>query len=255
MAACADLKIDAATLDRHVQRWGLAQRFDDLKLGGYHRLVDFFLLEGFRTRHRQVLTVDTLGLVEKAYADLGLSRHVLEVDLRRQGIRDMRDMDGCNLLDLMAAMEVRGVDLARFKAARRSVQPRQLKILGAARKATEISDVSYYRLIQRYGGVNTGADLDARGFHLTMLCLEDLGFRQLGLHVDPNLADRPGFATPRQVALIQALWTEWTGDACEGPLNAWLERYYRVSALRFLTAQNASKAITALKAMKARTAS
>ncbi|WP_292953737.1 hypothetical protein [Paracoccus sp. (in: a-proteobacteria)] len=35
-------------------------------------------------------------------------------------------------------------------------------------------------------------------------------------------------------------------------MNRWLERCFKISSLRFLTAAAAPKAITALKAMKAR---
>ena len=251
--ACTALNIDAAALQSLLQRWGRVQRLDDLKLAGYHRLVDHFLLQGFQTRHRPILSADTRDLIGKAYAKLGYSKFFLDTDLRRQGVVDMRDLDGQQLLDVMALMEARGIDIERFRSERRTVSPSQLKTLGMARKVTEISDFSYYRLIQRYGGVNSASDFDDRGYELTILCLEGMGFSNPGLDTtDPGLAGRPGFASPRQVALVQTLWAEWAGNTDAAALNAWLERYYRVSALRFLSAANASKAITALKAMKSR---
>ncbi|RYB02037.1 regulatory protein GemA [Lichenibacterium ramalinae] len=251
--ACATLAIDTAARHGLLQRWGRVQRLEDLKVGGYQRLVDHFILQGFRTRHRPILSADTRDLIGKAYSDRGLSKFVLDTDLRRQGVADIRDLDGQCLLDLMALMEVRGIDIERFKAERRTIKPGQLKTLGMARKVTEISDFSYYRLIQRYSGVNSASDLDDRGYELSILCLEGMGFSTPGLDTtDPGLAGRPGFASPRQVALVQTLWAEWAGNTDAAALNAWLERYYRVSALRFLSAANASKAITALKAMKSR---
>ena len=253
--ACAALEIDATALLPLLQRWGRVQRLDDLKAGGYHRLVDHLILQGFRTRHRPILAADTRDMIGKAYAARGFSKFILDTDLRRQGVTDMRDLDGQRLLDLMALMEVRHIDIERFRSERRTIKPGQLKTLGMARKVTEISDFNYYHLIQRYGGVNSASDLDDRGYELTLLCLEGLGFSNPALdRTDLSLADRPGFASPRQVALVQALWAEWAGNADAAALNAWLERYYRVSALRFLSAANASKAVTALKAMKSRAA-
>lgn len=255
MQACASLEIDDAALHPLLRRWGRVERLDDLKVGGYQRLVDYFILEGFRTRHRPILSGDTRGMVVTAYTDAGLTKFVLDTDLRRQGVVEVRDLDGQQLLDLLALMQGRGLDIEKFKADRGTMTPSRIETLGLARKVTEISDFSYYRLIQRYGGVNSGADLDDRGYELTILGLEVMGFSQPGLDgVDDGLADRPGFASPRQVALIRTLWSEWAGNADEGALNAWLERYYRVSALRFLSAASASKAITALKAMKSRAA-
>ena len=62
-------------------------------------------------------------------------------------------------------------------------------------------------------------------------------------------------ATPGQVQLIRALWREYTrfrsGDR---DLDTWLLNKWKVSSLRFLTKADAQKAITALLAMKRRTA-
>ena len=56
-----------------------------------------------------------------------------------------------------------------------------------------------------------------------------------------------------QIELIRALWAEYTrGRAGEEELGKWLLRSFKLSSLRFLTAEAAPKVITALKAMKAR---
>ncbi|MGR3503286.1 phage protein GemA/Gp16 family protein [Pseudaestuariivita sp.] len=58
-----------------------------------------------------------------------------------------------------------------------------------------------------------------------------------------------------QIELIRALWNEYTtGETSEAALNKWLLRCFKVGSLRFLTAAQGPKAITALKAMKARAA-
>lgn len=59
-----------------------------------------------------------------------------------------------------------------------------------------------------------------------------------------------------QLELIRQLWQEHTGFAYEGEaeLEAWLLRCFKVSTLRFLTKAQAQKAITALIAMRRRSA-
>ena len=60
-------------------------------------------------------------------------------------------------------------------------------------------------------------------------------------------------ATPAQVTLIRKLWDEYTGGAgTDLTLGKWLARTFKTSALRFVTREEGQKAITALKAMKAR---
>lgn len=60
-------------------------------------------------------------------------------------------------------------------------------------------------------------------------------------------------ATPGQLALIRALWAEYTGGrAGEAELAKWIGAKWHVTHLRFLRKDAAQKAITALKAMKAR---
>jgi hypothetical protein len=61
-------------------------------------------------------------------------------------------------------------------------------------------------------------------------------------------------ASYAQVELVRALWREFTGGQYEGEeeLNKWLLRSFRLSSLRFLTAKEAQRVITALKAMSRR---
>lgn len=71
-----------------------------------------------------------------------------------------------------------------------------------------------------------------------------------------NFGKRDGMASFAQIELIRTLWREYTHRRYEGEdqLNKWLERCFKVSSLRFLSAEAARKAITALKAMKTRAA-
>lgn len=100
------------------------------------------------------------------------------------------------------------------------------------------------------GGAMKASELDAAGFDAVMAYFTAWGFRSNW--TKRTFGDRQGMATPRQVDLIRDLWREWSGADDEPALNAWLERSYGVSALRFTTSAVASKAIAGLKAMKRR---
>ena len=65
---------------------------------------------------------------------------------------------------------------------------------------------------------------------------------------------RPTMATPPQIDLIRSLWHRFTGAADENDieLNKWLDRFQKVSSLRFVDNKKAAKVISALKAMAAR---
>ncbi|MFV0409575.1 MAG: regulatory protein GemA [Paracoccus sp. (in: a-proteobacteria)] len=84
---------------------------------------------------------------------------------------------------------------------------------------------------------------------------EYMGFRPMQAQ-GQNFGKRDGMASFAQIELIRALWREYTQRRYEGEnqLNKWLERCFKVSSLRFLSAEAARKAITALKAMKTRAA-
>lgn len=83
---------------------------------------------------------------------------------------------------------------------------------------------------------------------------EYLGFKPLTTR-GPDYGTRPDMASFAQLEFIRTLWREYThGQAGEEELNKWLERCWKVSSLRFMSADTAPKVITALKAMKARAA-
>jgi hypothetical protein len=67
-----------------------------------------------------------------------------------------------------------------------------------------------------------------------------------------TFGNRPGMASPGQVKLIRALWTEYTGRNDDAALDKWLDHKFHVTALRFATSAVAQRAITALRSMVAR---
>ncbi|WP_424362703.1 regulatory protein GemA [Methylocystis parvus] len=125
---------------------------------------------------------------------------------------------------------------------------KQMRLVQAIKK--HLGDEETYRhLLRRTAGVDSAKDLTEYGLDALVAEAKRQGFpltpqRSFGL--------RRGMATSRQVALIRKLWAQWASDGDEKALNAWLERSFQISALRFLPAEAAGKAITGLRKMVAR---
>jgi phage gp16-like protein len=127
---------------------------------------------------------------------------------------------------------------------------RQLALIHVAKAKLALSDEDYRRVLVHVGGVESSAELDGPGFDAVMGFLERLGFRPLD-KTGPDYGARPGMASFAQLEMIRALWVEWSGARVEDGLETWLKRKFKVDSLRFLTAGDARRVITALKAMKA----
>ena len=129
----------------------------------------------------------------------------------------------------------------------------QYAAIHGTRKQGGLSDEEYRDVLRTMAGVESAKDLDQAGFELVMQ-----GFLALGIRSDFTktfYGFRLNRALPQQVSLIRQLWREYTGgEGSAGALDKWLERTFGVSALRFLTAAQARKAIQGLFAMKKRQA-
>ena len=135
-----------------------------------------------------------------------------------------------------------------------TIRPRQTRLLHVARRQLALPDDAYRSILVNLAGVTSSTELDQAGFDTVLAYFEWLGFKPV-LPRGPNYGARPGMATFTQMELIRALWAEFTrGEGTAEGLNVWIERCFKVSSLRFLTLDGARKAITALKAMKARAA-
>lgn len=129
---------------------------------------------------------------------------------------------------------------------------KQLALLAVARKRLGLVEDDWRALLLHYGGHASARELDAQGFADVMDRL-----RQLGFVSDARkgaLGERPGMASPGQVALITRLWRKVALDGSDAALNGWLNKYHHVGALRMVSATKASAVITALKAMATRSA-
>lgn len=135
-----------------------------------------------------------------------------------------------------------------------SLNRKQIALLHVAKARLSMSDHSYRSALVELAGVTSSTELDQDGFTLVMGFFEWRGFAPEQAK-GPSYGERPGMASFAQLELIRTLWREFTrGKGDEASLSKWLERSFKVSSLRFLTKGNGQKAITALKAMKARAA-
>ena len=125
---------------------------------------------------------------------------------------------------------------------------KQTALIHLARQQLGLSEERYRHILQQMADVESARDLDQTGFELVMKAMMALGFRSA--FTKTFFSHRPGMATPAQVSLIRSLWAEYgTRDGSESALNKWLERSFKVSALRFATEEQAEKAIRALRKM------
>ena len=140
----------------------------------------------------------------------------------------------------------------RRQAARSgALTKKQTALIHVARKQLGLSDERYRYILRKMAGVESARDLDRTGFEFVMQAMAALGFRSE--FTRSFYGHRDGMATPAQVTRIRALWGEYTeGGAGERSLDKWLERTCKVSALRFLTDDEAQKALKGLWAMRNR---
>ena len=132
---------------------------------------------------------------------------------------------------------------------------KKISLVHVAKKKLGLSDDDYRAVLLRAAGVSSSRDLDDWGFNQVMQEFARLGFQSdFGRR---NLVARrnPFMASSAQLGYIRRLWSEYTdGEGTDASLGKWLERSFKVSSVRFITADLAPKAITALKAMNAKKA-
>lgn len=131
-----------------------------------------------------------------------------------------------------------------------TISKAQIGLVHVAKAKLRLDDQTYRDILHLVGGAETAKELSADAFRRVMDHFASLGFKSDWR--TRNFGDRPGMATPGQVALIRKLWAEWSDDADERALGHWLQNSYGVSSLRFLDSSTAAKAIAGLKAMAAR---
>lgn len=118
------------------------------------------------------------------------------------------------------------------------MNPKRRQLLAVARKRLGMVEEGWRELLREHGGVNHSRDLDDDGFDRVMLRLRQLGFTSS--YWQAGYGERRDMASPHQLHKIRALWRGAVDQPTEAHLHAWLEKMFKVSALRFLTAEYAT---------------
>lgn len=127
----------------------------------------------------------------------------------------------------------------------------KLSLIHVAKRQLDMEEADYRLLLLRAAGVESARDLTEAGFRQVMDAFAHLGFQSDS--AARNFGRRPGMAGAGQVAAIRRLWLEYTaGTGTDATLGKWLERTWGVSALRFVTTEQAAKMLAVLKGMVAR---
>ncbi len=127
----------------------------------------------------------------------------------------------------------------------------KIKLVQVAKRQLRLTDDDYRAILEMVAGVVSSRDLDDDGFGRVMDHFNRLGFQSTSDR--RNFGNRTGMASAGQVNLIRCLWSEYTdGTGTDASLGKWLDRQFKVSALRFVTTDMAPKVISALKAMKSK---
>ena len=133
-----------------------------------------------------------------------------------------------------------------------TIDRKKIALVQVAKQQLGLDDDSYRDVLSRLAGVSSSKDLDEAGFKIVMDHFSACGF--VSTSKKRNFGDaRPGMASASQVAKIRKQWSEFTGGAgTDATLGKWLEGRFKVSSVRFITAELAPKAITALRNMNER---
>ncbi len=133
-----------------------------------------------------------------------------------------------------------------------AITPKQIALLHVAKKQLGLDDETYRAVLQRVTGCDSAADLTQPGFTAAVKYFTSMGFRSTW--TKRSYGYRPTMATPPQVDLIRSLWAKFLSreDENDGELNKWLDRFHKVSSLRFVDSKKASKVISALRNMNSR---
>lgn len=130
-----------------------------------------------------------------------------------------------------------------------SLSLKQTRLIQAARKQLGLADDDYRAILEQEAGVSSSRDLENWSFDRVVARLEALGFKNTSRRRRQSFGDRPGMATPAQVDMILRLWREWLDRDDDVSLGHWLEKSFKISAVRFLDQSAAHQAINGLRAM------
>lgn len=130
-----------------------------------------------------------------------------------------------------------------------AISKSQKAVIHVAKSQLQMADEDYRAMLMRAAGVSSSTELDDAGFDRVMAEFERLGFRHPRQREQE--ARREGFATPKQLGRIRALWKEYSGGDDELKLGKWLEEKFHISSVRFVKDWQAGKVVAVLTGMAA----
>lgn len=144
------------------------------------------------------------------------------------------------------------------------ITPAQIKKVHALKNALGLDDDTYRQVLRSSLQASSSKDLTAGQAEQL---IEDLEGKAVAAGVwerkpysqgYKHLSGRPGMATGRQLRMIQGIWAEVSRQRDPQrrarALRSFLEKIAKVTDLRFLDSEGASKVINALKTMQERKA-
>jgi len=136
----------------------------------------------------------------------------------------------------------------------------QVKMIHTLKAILGVNDRDYRALLGEMFGVDTSKALVFEQAQYIIDVLKASAIRR-GLWTEKKerfnrFQNRPGMATPAQLRMIEAIWSEVypkpDQKAGEAALRSYLFRFFGVSDIRFLNSETVVKVLYALKQMQAR---
>ena len=134
---------------------------------------------------------------------------------------------------------------------------KQTALLHVAKKQLALTDEDYRAILHAEARAKSSRELDAIGFEAVIQRFMTLGFTPTSAQrrARASYGHRAGMATPEQLDAIRGMWDRWSeGRGGGAAFRQWLHRTCKVSHERFLTHEQASKAMTGLRVMTRRAA-
>ncbi len=121
---------------------------------------------------------------------------------------------------------------------------RQIKV---AQKKLALNDDVYRRILQEEGQVTSSRQLNRSGFAAVMRAFKKMGFVSTAAQEAINDERKaPGHASHAQKLKIAREWQRFTGRTDDMGLDTWLKHKFGIDHRKFMSAQQAQKAIGAL---------
>lgn len=132
------------------------------------------------------------------------------------------------------------------------ISKRQIAYLHVLANRNQLFGEDYREVLATAAGVASSSDLKRCDFDRVLDFMDSIGLDVGERRKVKAYGHRPGRATPKQLHYIDGLRAKVFGGDHEQAFNRWLEHYFHIAHMRFLTSGTARKVIEGLKAMRDR---